>query len=444
MSVMMLAFSISQTAGPIIAATKTASAAADFFAIIDAPSTYISSPTIVPGHDHTIVSEVMGYLNFLISNTDSLTEPIVTGLKDPEVSATEDVTFDSVNFAYPSRPHVKVLDNLNLRFERGKITAIVGASGSGKSTIVGLLERWYDLDLEKRYKLPPSAIKDKKADKEKETDKQSPEEPLTPVALSGTISIGKKNLDDLDLKWWRSQIGLVQQEPFIFNDTIYRNVEFGLVGSQWENESVETKKRLVEEACKEAFADEFITGLPLGYETQVGDAGIKLSGGQRQRLAIARSIIKRPKILILDEATSSIDVRGERIVQAALDKVSEGRTTITIAHRLSTIKKADKIIVLRKGKLIEEGTHDSLLADEDGVYWALVNAQKLSMGDDDFAGESELIESSTEPLHRGVSAASGETTAADVVEVWKPKSFFGSFGFLLYEQMENWPWYLLL
>ena len=180
----------------------------------------------------------------------------MTGLKDPEVSATEDITFDSVNFAYPSRPHVKVLDNLSLRFERGKITAIVGASGSGKSTIVGLLERWYDLDLEKRYKLPPSAIKDKKAGKEKERDKPNPEEPPTLVALSGTISIGKKNLDDLDLKWWRSQIGLVQQEPFIFNDTIYRNVEFGLIGSQWENESAETKKRLVEEACKEAFADE--------------------------------------------------------------------------------------------------------------------------------------------------------------------------------------------
>lgn len=108
-----------------------------------------------------------------------------------------------------------------------------------------------------------------------------------------------------------------------------------------------------------------------GYDTQVGDAGIKLSGGQRQRLAIARSIIKRPKILILDEATSAIDVRGEKIVQAALDRVSEGRTTITIAHRLSTIKKADKIVVLKKGKVVEQGTHDSLLLDQDGTYWAL-------------------------------------------------------------------------
>jgi len=409
MSVMMFTFSMTQTAAPIIAATRAASAAADFFAVIDAP------------------------------------KPIMTGLKDPQVSATEDIRFESVNFAYPSRPHVKVLDDMSLRFERGKITAIVGASGSGKSTIVGLLERWYDLDLEKRYKLPKSAVKDKKAamDKEDEEKKVPDEEAQPPVVLSGKIVVGDKNLDDLDLKWWRSQIGLVQQEPFIFNSSIYQNVEYGLIGTDFENESPEVKQKLVEDACKEAFADEFIVKLPLKYETQVGDAGIKLSGGQRQRLAIARSIVKRPKILILDEATSSIDVRGERLVQAALDKVSEGRTTITIAHRLSTIKKADKIIVMRKGKLIEEGTHDSLLADEDGVYWALVNAQKISMGDD-FAGESDLIEASTEPLQRNMSSASDKANPADVEESYNPRGFFGSFGFLLAEQTGNWPWYLLL
>jgi ABC-type multidrug transport system ATPase subunit len=134
--------------------------------------------------------------------------------------------------------------------------------------------------------------------------------------------------------------------------------------------------------------------------------------------------------LILDEATSSIDVRGERLVQAALDKVSEGRTTITIAHRLSTIKKADKIIVLKKGKLIEQGTHDSLLADENGAYWALVNAQKLSMGEG-FVEESDLIESSKNPLVRAMSTASGEVKPTEVEAVWKPKSFLSSFGLLM-------------
>jgi hypothetical protein len=181
-----------------------------------------------------------------------------------------------------------------------------------------------------------------------------------------------------------------------------------------------------------------------GYNTQVGDAGIKLSGGQRQRLAIARSIIKRPKILILDEATSSIDVRGERLVQAALDRASEGRTTITIAHRLSTIKKADKIMVLKKGKVIEQGTHDSLLSNKDGAYWALVNAQKLTMGAS-YADESDLIESSkTELLVPTMSSASGGSDPMDEPTAWKRKGFFTSFGRLLYEQMVQWRLYVLL
>ncbi|CZR50859.1 probable leptomycin B resistance protein pmd1 [Phialocephala subalpina] len=417
MSVMMIAMGLSQTAAPIIAISAAAGAAADFFAVIDAP------------------------------------KPDQTGLKDPDVSAMSEIVFQDVNFAYPSRPHVKVLDDLNLRFEPGKITAIVGASGSGKSTIVGLLERWYELDAEKRYVLPESAVKDKKkTDEELEQEKAEKEQrkleedlegPKTPVELSGSILIGGRNLDGIDLKWWRTQIGLVQQEPFVFNDTIFRNVEFGLIGSQWEHADAETKKKLVEDACKEAYADEYINRLPLGYATAVGDAGIKLSGGQRQRLAIARSIVKRPKILILDEATSAIDVRGERLVQAALDKVSEGRTTITIAHRLSTIKKADKIIVLRKGKLIEDGTHSSLLADEKGAYWALVNAQKLSIGED-FAGESNLDEDSAEAIQKVLSTGSGKDKDVEIDVAFKPKGFFGSFGLLLREQTKLWPWYLIL
>jgi ATP-binding cassette subfamily B (MDR/TAP) protein 1 len=375
-------------------------------------------------------------------------KPSVTGLKEPDVSPHEELRLESVEFAYPSRPHVKVLDDLSVRFLPGQITAIVGASGSGKSTIVGLLERWYDLTDENRVVLPESHMKDK--DEKKSTDSKEHSDTLEEkdavckprIALGGSIFVGGKNLNSVDLKWWRSQIGLVQQEPFIFNDTISKNVEYGLIGSQWENESPEIKKGLVEEACREAFADEFITRLPLGYETQVGDAGIKLSGGQRQRLAIARSIIKRPKILILDEATSSIDVRGERLVQAALDKVSEGRTTITIAHRLSTIKKADKIVVLQKGRVIEEGTHASLLSNPDGAYWALVNAQKLSM-DEGFSEEVDKIQDS-ESLVPVLSAGSGIAAATEVKKVYKRKSFFNSFGLLLYEQRVQWPWYVVL
>jgi ATP-binding cassette, subfamily B (MDR/TAP), member 1 len=181
-----------------------------------------------------------------------------------------------------------------------------------------------------------------------------------------------------------------------------------------------------------------------GYDTQVGDAGIKLSGGQRQRLAIARSIIKRPKILILDEATSAIDVRGEQIVQAALDKVSKDRTTITIAHRLSTIKKADNIVVMRKGKVVEQGTHESLLADSDGAYWALVNAQKLSMGEA-HAEDSDLVEESgMDPLVREQSSGAGNVIAGSQEAVYVPKGLIRSFGLLLFEQKSHWGWFAIL
>jgi ABC-type multidrug transport system fused ATPase/permease subunit len=162
---------------------------------------------------------------------------------------------------------------------------------------------------------------------------------LGPNTCTGAVRIGNVNLSDVDLKWWRAQIGLVQQEPFLFNDTLFNNVAFGLCGTPLNDVSHEEKRALVQEACREAYAEEFIAKLPQGYETMVGESGIKLSGGQRQRIAIARSIIKNPPILILDEATSAIDVRTERIVQEALEHVSRNRTTIVIAHRLSTIKR---------------------------------------------------------------------------------------------------------
>lgn len=163
-------------------------------------------------------------------------------LKSPEVNPKEDIILKQVTFAYPGRPHIKILDGLDLQIEAGKTTAIVGPSGSGKSTIVGLIEQWYSLS---------------------ESTSPTPGEHVGAIKSSGTVSIGDHTLDEVDSKWWRSQIGLVQQEPFLFNGTIYTNVANGLIGTQWESISEEQKRELVTQACKEAFADEFINKLPM-------------------------------------------------------------------------------------------------------------------------------------------------------------------------------------
>ncbi|KAI1176837.1 P-loop containing nucleoside triphosphate hydrolase protein [Nemania sp. FL0916] len=417
-TVFLLIISLERISTPLIAIGKAVVAACEFFIVIDAPRTDTGE------------------------------------LRDPDVSATNDIVFKDVDFAYPSRPHVKVLDQLDLTIEAGKITAIVGPSGSGKSTIVGLIERWYTLHDQHIMAKAIDKEKKKKEEKQKKkkesgnsADDSEDEEPAViepeasgpTIELKGSISTSGHELDEINLKWWRSQIGLVQQEPFLFNDTVYHNVAYGLVGSEWQDEPEERKRELVKEACKEAFADEFIDRLPDGYDTMVGDSGTKLSGGQRQRICIARAIIKRPSILILDEATSAIDVRGERIVQAALDRVSQSRTTITIAHRLSTIKKADAIVVLKKGKMVERGTHESLLENELGVYYGLVHAQQLSLGEPNEASDSEEPEEENlgAILSREKSAAVSDMADEQKPEGWKDRGLFGSFGLLLYEQRRS-------
>ncbi|KAL2851265.1 P-loop containing nucleoside triphosphate hydrolase protein [Aspergillus pseudodeflectus] len=313
-SVILVVTVLGNIASPLMIISKAISAAHPFFSIIDAR------------------------------------QPPTTGMKEFDTAKTADITFNNVSFAYPTRPTTQVLRDFNARFEQGKTTALVGPSGSGKSTIVALLERWYDLQT---------------SDGSRDCD-----------ILGGEIQVGAVNINGLDLEWWRAQIGLVQQEPVLFNTTIMENISMGLAGTKWENAPEGIKRDMVLTASEEAFADDFIQRLPQGYSTLVGEGGLALSGGQRQRIAIARCIIRRPPILILDEATSSIDVHSERIVQAALERVLKDRTTIFIAHRLSTVRKADHIIVMKDGTNVEEGSHDELMAAR-GVYSNLVHAQEL-------------------------------------------------------------------
>lgn len=381
--------------------------------------------------------------------------PDITGFKDPDVSVAEDIVFKDVTFAYPSRPDTTILDGLSVRFEAGKTTAIVGPSGSGKSTVVGLLERWYN----PAPPAPASIRSDSSSYSWLDVDLEDLQFPdriekitthtgLPSSSKPSGIFVGDTNLSDIDVKWWRSNVGLVQQEPFLFDDTILNNVANGLSGTKWQHSPHEMKLLMVQWACKEAFADEFIRKLPLGYDTIVGKSGMKMSGGQRQRLAIARAIVKEPQILILDEATSAIDVRTEKIVQKALDRVSKSRTTIVIAHRLSTIKKADKIVVLRAGQLVEQGTHEQLLCDEKGVYSGFVRAQSVEMGDnDDQDYEEEEItidEQAQVPKgNPGLLSSSSAEFLQKAEKEGKAKGVVRSLGVLLYEQRRNWFLYLL-
>lgn len=282
----------------------------------------------------------MGDMYAQIQRTIGASERILEILDEPsEVNAHEElplfvpvqghVRFNDVRFSYPSRPDVPVLKGISLDVAAGRKIALVGQSGAGKSTIVQLLMRYYPLG-------------------------------------DGSITVDDRDLAGFNVTELRKNIAVVPQEVMLFGGTILENIQYGKPGA------TETEVR---EAARKANALDFIESFPEGLQTIVGERGVKLSGGQRQRIAIARAILKDPAILILDEATSSLDAESERLVQEALDELMQNRTTIIIAHRLATIRKVDTIYVMREGQIAEQGTHDELAAYEDGIYANLVKLQ---------------------------------------------------------------------
>ncbi|KAG8519325.1 ATP-binding cassette sub-family B member 10, mitochondrial [Galemys pyrenaicus] len=240
--------------------------------------------------------------------------------------------FKNVHFAYPARPEAPIFQNFSLSIPSGSVTALVGSSGSGKSTVVSLLLRLYD-------------------------------------PVSGTISLDGHDVRQLNPIWLRSKIGTVSQEPILFSCSIAENIAYGA-----EDPSLVTAEQ-IEKVAEVANAAAFIRNFPQGFNTVVGEKGILLSGGQKQRIAIARALLKNPKILLLDEATSALDAENEYLVQEALDRLMEGRTVLVIAHRLSTIKNANVVAVLDQGKITEYGKHEELLSKPDGIYRKLMDKQ---------------------------------------------------------------------
>lgn len=341
-AILVAAQALTQIAPQTIALSKATAAASNIFSIIDRES--------------------------LIDSLSTAGEKIANFKGDIEIR--------NLRFAYPSRPDVPVLHGLNLDIPSDRTTALVGASGSGKSTIFGLLERWY-------------------------------------LPASGSITLDGHKLEGLNLQWLRTNIRLVQQEPTLFSGSIYQNVVDGLTGTSMVEFPDAEKRKLVEESCKAAFAHDFVSDLPQGYDTIIGERGASLSGGQKQRIVIARSIISNPRVLLLDEATSALDPNAEKVVQQALNNAAKGRTMIVIAHRLSTIRDADNIVVMSKGETIEQGTHEQLIS-LGGAYSRLVSAQDLSSSSAGVKEEMEKEDGAVEDLNQLITRQS--TNADQIAE----------------------------
>lgn len=256
------------------------------------------------------------------------------------------VAIKGVSFSYPARSDVPVFTNLTLNIDAGQTVALVGPSGCGKSTVIQLLQRFYD----------PAA---------------------------GTVSVDGNDIRKLSLRWYRDQVGLVSQEPTLFATSIKENISMGKPGAT---------DAEIEAAASAANAVNFIKRLPEKFETKVGEKGVQLSGGQKQRIAIARALLKNPRLLLLDEATSALDTVSERLVQGALERLAEGRTSVVVAHRLSTIRNADKIAVIQAGNVVEEGSHTELWNQSDSVYHSLVALQEAATDKNDQLTAEDLQE----------------------------------------------------
>ena len=282
------------------------------------------------------LSEVYGEIQRAIGAAERLMEllnapveifsPIF--IKEQAESLPAEIKFSELSFYYPSRPNIAALDSFNLSISEGKVVALVGPSGAGKSSLFGLLQRFYD-------------------------------------PQKGSISFGGCDIRELDLTSLRRQIGVVEQQPTLFTGDVLYNIRYGM--------STASDDEVIE-AAKAAHADEFIRRLPDGYKSDLGEQGVRLSGGQRQRIAIARALLKNPKILLLDEATSALDADSEKKVQLALEELMVGRTTVIIAHRLSTILHADEIVVMDSGQKIAQGNHEELLKSS-SLYARLADLQ---------------------------------------------------------------------
>jgi subfamily B ATP-binding cassette protein MsbA len=271
--------------------------------------------------------QTLAAVEWVFEILDAETEHVNEGVKEDLPVVCREIEFKNVSFQYEDT-RVETLSNINLRIKAGEMLAIVGSSGSGKTSLVNLLPRFYH--------------------------------PTEGAILMDGTDIRQVRLDSL-----RRQIGIVSQETFLFDDTVRNNIAYGLKDPSLDK---------IIEAAKAAYAHSFIMKMPQGYDTQIGERGVKLSGGEKQRLAIARALLKNPPILVLDEATSSLDTESEYMVQQALTNLMKGRTTFVIAHRLSTIQNAHRIVVIDQGRIVEMGRHEELLKTK-GVYHRLYQMQ---------------------------------------------------------------------